>query len=139
MSFIEVAMDDAIELGMAPEGRYDIVCTSAKVSDTKAGDRKKLSCVFAIEGSEEEYEAIFETFVFPNKKDWDENEGSTAKLFVLQLKRAMSVLSIAWDAKGFDPDQFAGAQAENVQLKCETGVDSIDRNKVVWPRGDVGM
>jgi len=132
MSFIDMAMDDVREKGMAPEARYDLVVVSAKVGDTKAGDRKKLSVVIDILGGE--FEPIFETFVFPNKKDKEENEGRNNELFILSIKRFLYLFGIPWEASGWNLDTLSGATAENILVSCQKGDDGVERNKITYPR-----
>ncbi len=141
MGFIEIAMDDAPEPGMAPEARYDLQIISAKYGDTKGGAgkkvRKKIAVAIVIQGGD--YEPVFETFTLPDREDWDTDSGKMAKMFILSLKRFMYTFGISWETNGFDHEIFPGAEASNVMLTTQTGDDGIERNKIMYPRMPEGM
>jgi hypothetical protein len=137
-SFIQVAMGDAPEEGLCEEGRYDLRIVNKKIKDTKKGDRKLLECVIVVEG-EADVAPIMEYMVFPNKNDWDEEEGRLAKTFIRKLKRFCEPFGVSWQADGFDADQLDGATADNVLVAIEVGDDGIERNAIKFPRIDAGL
>lgn len=139
MGFIDAAMGDAPETSIAPEGRYDLRVVGKKYGDTNAGDRKKLTLTLDVEDdTDSEYDAVFHTITFPNQKDWDDNKGRTAKMFLQQAKRFLDLFGATWEAGGFDPDQLDGALGENILLNLQRGDDGVDRNQVNLPRIEAG-
>jgi len=137
-SFIQVAMGDAPEEGLCEEGRVDLRIISKEVKDTKAGDRKLLAVMMAVEGVPD-VSPIMEHLTFPNAKDWETDE-QLAKNFLRRVKRFCAAFGITWQADGFDVSQLNGATAEDILVKIEVGKDDgVERNKAIFPRIEAGQ
>jgi hypothetical protein len=135
-SFIQVAMGDAPEEGLAEEGRYDLRVVNKNLKDSKSGDRKVLHLTIMVEDVAD-VAPMMHFLTFPNKKDWDD-EPDMAKNFIRRVKRFCELFGVAWQADGFDADALDGATAESVLVKIEVGDDNTERNIIVVPRIDAG-
>jgi len=107
MSFIQLTgLADVQEAKTAPEGRYDLVITSASLKDSKGEDGgQNVLVLLEIENQDVKYANIFHYLALPRGKDKDKDV-----MMLLMIKRFFTQFGIPFD-EGFDMEALVGSRA----------------------------
>jgi len=126
--FVQIALDDAKEPEVAPEGAYDLVIDQATWYTGKTSGKKSIRCIILFDGHPE-YQPIFHYVSIPNENDDSEMVGKK----LLMVKRFLTLFGVPFDGSGFNVDDLPGQRALcNVQQEND-GVNPAS-NKIAVPR-----
>lgn len=137
MAFIKVALSDAKESDVVPEGEYDLRIVKAEDKDSKAGNPMT---VVMIQIVSEEYPNASPLNHFITYPSDNGSEGGNA-MKLRDIARFLQVFSIPHTEDGFDTDDLQGAEG-NCYLVQEEGQDKNGKangmifNRLNLPRLD---
>ena len=107
MSFIDMALGEAVERHVVPEGEYDLVIEDAKWIEAKeAGKAPRISVRLSVDG-EDGAKSVFHNISLPGPSD-DEEKINTKLLFT---KAFLDLFKIPYEGGGFELEDFYGARA----------------------------
>lgn len=89
-----------LEDKVAPNGRYDLRITSAKVKKSKDGERDMIAVAIAIEGGEGNYATVFQNVLAPKEAD----EPGTRRRMLRDWKRFMTVFGVPNNGTDIDEE-----------------------------------
>lgn len=127
MPFIKVALKDAQESEVVPEGEYDLRIAKAEDKDSKKGN--PMTQVMIVIDGHPNAQPVNHFLLYPTKND-DEN---ITNLRLRDTRRFLELFGIEWTPDGFDTDDLVGATARGF-LGQEEGDDGNMYNRLRPPR-----
>ena len=128
MSFIEVAIAEAREPTVQPEGAYDLVIEKADLYKKDGSDKTSVRCII---GFDEVPEAanIFHYQSLPGPSDDAEKVNNK----LLMLKRFLTAFSIPFEGNGFAVEDCVGARGRFFVTQ-EPDLNNIPRNVLTFKK-----
>jgi hypothetical protein len=140
MPFIKVALKDAKEDVVVPEGPYDLRIISASQEESKKGNAM-IVCGIAIESQDHPNSALLRHYIMLPGEDVDEDDKDAVRMEGMRLRdmrRFLDVFGIKFEAEGFDTDDLEGSNGNCMvvqrAMRNEDGTDGEMVNALRLPK-----
>ena len=127
MPRINVELQDAAELEIAPEGEYDLRIVKAEDGESKKGN-EMTTLTLAFEGHPE-WQPLKHWVLYPSA-DMEKNQRA---MRVVEIKRLLVCFNVEHDEAGFDSDGLVGQVGRSLVIQEEAD-DGNTYNRLKLPR-----
>ena len=135
MPILDVAISQAREPQIVPEGRYRLECTAATSKLTRKGDRNMVQVTAIITNPPKSVthpRPLMSFFVLPNAEDLKTN-ANMSNDWIVRLKRCMAAFGIRPKGNSINTDEFIGKRCE-VPVSVGKDQNNEEVNEAMWPK-----
>lgn len=128
--FINMALSDAKEPTVAPEGEYELLIEKAEHYQSKHSGNYSVRCIIGFT-EHPEFQNIFHYVSLPGSED----AADKVSIKLLMAKRFLTTFGIAHEEDGFNVEDFVGATG-TMFVKAEVDNEDRESNSISLPKLD---